>query len=98
MKHEELDGAINVAAPNPLTNLEFMRDLRTAWGIPFGLPASEWMLEIGAFLLRSESELALKSRRVVLARLLESGFSFKFPTWREAAFDLCAAWRQMRKP
>lgn len=91
--HEELDGPINVAAPNPLTNAEFMRDLRTAWGIPFGLPASEWMLEIGAFLLRSESELALKSRRVVPARLLDSGFTFNFPTWPEAAADLCARWR-----
>ncbi len=93
IEHEELDGPVNVASPNPLTNAEFMRDLRAAWGIPFGLPASEWMLEIGAFLLRSESELALKSRRVVPARLLESGFTFKFPTWPEAAADLCAKWR-----
>jgi uncharacterized protein (TIGR01777 family) len=94
IEHDELDGAVNVAAPNPLTNAEFMSDLRAAWGIPFGLPASEWMLEIGAFLLRSESELALKSRRVVPGRLLEKGFTFDFPTWREAARDLCARWRQ----
>jgi uncharacterized protein len=93
IEHEELDGPVNVAAPNPLTNAEFMRDLRAAWGIPLGLPASEWMLEIGAFLLRSESELALKSRRVVPARLLASGFTFNFPTWSGAAADLCARWR-----
>lgn len=91
--HEGIDGPVNVAAPNPLTNAAFMRDLRMAWGMPIGLPASEWMLEIGAFVLRSESELALKSRCVVPTRLLESGFTFDFPTWREAAADLCGKWR-----
>jgi len=93
IEDSQLDGPVNIAAPNPLTNAEFMRELRAAWGIPFGLPASEWMLEMGAFVLRSESELALKSRRVVPARLLECGFTFDFPTWPEAARDLCARWR-----
>ena len=93
IEHEELDGPVNLASPNPLTNAEFMRDFRAAWGIPFGLPASELMLEIGAFVLRSESELALKSRRVVPTKLLKSGFTFDFPTWPEAARDLCAKWR-----
>ena len=93
IEHDELDGAVNVAAPNPVTNTEFMSSLRSAWGIPFGLPAPEWLLEIGAFMLRSESELALKSRRVVPTRLLDSGFSFEYPTWPEAATDLCARWR-----
>jgi uncharacterized protein (TIGR01777 family) len=97
IEHSELDGPLNLAAPNPLANEEFMRDLRAAWGIPFGLPASELMLEIGAFVLRSESELALKSRWVVPARLLESGFTFDFPTWPEAARDLCAKWRLNRQ-
>jgi uncharacterized protein len=94
IEREEFDGPVNLAAPNPLTNAEFMRDLRKAWGMPIGLPATEWMLELGAFILRSESELALKSRRVVPARLLESGFEFRFPTWPEAATDLCERWRQ----
>jgi uncharacterized protein (TIGR01777 family) len=93
IEHRELDGPVNLSAPYPLTNAEFMRDLRAAWGIPFGLPASKLMLEIGAFLLRSESELALKSRRVIPTRLLESGFTFDFPTWPEAAHELCARWR-----
>ena len=97
IEHNELEGPVNIAAPNPLTNAEFMRDLRAAWGIPFGLPASEVMLEIGAFVLRSESELALKSRRVVPTKLLKSGFSFDFPTWAEAAPDLCAKWRAHAK-
>lgn len=94
IEHEELDGAVNLAAPHPVPNEEFMRTLRTAWGIRFGLPASRWMLEIGAFLLRSETELILKSRRVVPARLLETGFEFQFPTWEQAASDLCRRWRE----
>lgn len=93
IEHRELDGPVNLAAPNPLTNAEFMSELRAAWGISFGLPASVWMLEMGAFLLRSESELALKSRRVIPSRLLKSGFTFNFPTWPKAARELCARWR-----
>jgi NAD dependent epimerase/dehydratase family enzyme len=87
--HEEFDGPVNVAAPNPLPNAEFMRTLRAAWGAPIGLPAADWMLEIGAIFLRTETELILKSRRVVPVRLLRAGFSFQFPTWAEAAGDLC---------
>ena len=89
IQQDELSGPVNLAAPNPLPNAEFMRLLREAWGAPFGLPASKWMLELGAFALRSETELILKSRRVVPTRLLGSGFVFDFPTWREAAKDLC---------
>jgi uncharacterized protein len=89
IEHEELEGPVNLASPNPLTNSEFMRVLRSAWGMPFGLPASEWMLEVGAFVLRSETELILKSRRVVPARLLQSGFAFQFPAWADAARELC---------
>jgi len=92
MEHE-LEGPVNLAAPNPLPNAEFMAALREAWGIRFGLPASRWMLEMGAVFLRTETELILKSRRVVPARLLESGFVFDFPAWRAAARDLCGRWR-----
>src|SRR5260370_12273133 len=80
IEHEELEGPVNLAAPNPLTNSEFMRVLRSAWGMPFGLPATEWMLELGPFVLPSETELILKSRRVVPSKLLQSGFTFHFPT------------------
>jgi len=89
IEKDELSGPVNLAAPNPLPNAEFMRLLRKAWGAPFGLPATKWMLELGAFALRSETELILKSRRVVPTRLLESGFAFEFPAWSEAAKDLC---------
>ena len=94
IEHEELSGAVNLAAPNPLPNAEFMRILREAWGTKIGLPASEWMLKIGVIFMRTETELVLKSRRVVPTRLLESGFKFEFPNWEEAAGDLCRRWRE----
>jgi hypothetical protein len=90
---EDLNGAVNLASPHPLPNREFLRILREAWGTGVGLPATRWMLELGTFLLRTESELVLKSRQVVPGRLLEAGFQFKFPTWPQAARDLVAHWR-----
>ena len=62
--------------------------------MPVGFAASEWMLEIGAFFLKTETELILKSRRVVPGRLLAEGFTFQFPSWPEAARDLCRRWRE----
>jgi len=77
--HEELSGIVNLAAPQPLPNADFMKHLRAACGVPFGLPAARWMLELGAFFLRTETELLLKSRRVVPARLTRAGFLFTYP-------------------
>jgi uncharacterized protein (TIGR01777 family) len=94
IQREEMDGPVNLAAPNPVPNAEFMRILREAWGIRFGLPATNWMLEIGAVFLQTETELILKSRRVIPTRLLEAGFTFQFLTWPEAAKDLCRQWRE----
>jgi uncharacterized protein len=91
--HDDIAGVVNVASPNPLPNAEFMRTLRDAADVTIGLPASRWMLEIGAVFMRTETELILKSRRVVPARLLERGFAFKFPLWQDAARDLCQQWR-----
>lgn len=93
IKHEELSGPVNLAAPHPLPNHEFMRVLRQAYGQKFGLPAAAWMVEIGTFVLRTESELILKSRRVVPTKLVESGFTFHFPHWSQAAADLCHRWQ-----
>ncbi len=84
----DLDGCINISSPQPLPNRDFMADLRRAYGAPIGLPATDWMLELGAFFLRTETELILKSRRVVPRRLLEAGFEFRFPEWSGAAADL----------
>lgn len=91
--HDDLEGAVNLAAPQPVPNAEFMHTLRAAWGMPVGLPATVWMLEIGAIFLKTETELILKSRRVVPGRLLQSGFTFDFPVWKDAALDLCRRWR-----
>ncbi len=82
--HDELDGAINLSSPNPMPNREFMRLFRAACHQPMGLPATRWMLELGAVFLRTETELPLKSRRVIPRRLLESGFRFEFPTVSKA--------------
>src|SRR6202046_471983 len=93
INREELTGAVNLASPHPLPNREFLGILRKAWGTRVGLPTTRWMLELGTFLLRTESELVLKSRQVVPGRLLEAGFQFKYPTWPEAAHDLVVQWR-----
>jgi NAD dependent epimerase/dehydratase family enzyme len=86
-KHE-FRGPVNLSAPNPVPNRELMATLRSISGKAFGLPATRWMLEIGAFFMRTETELIIKSRRVVPARLLESGFDFRFARLEEALADL----------
>jgi uncharacterized protein len=92
---EEFTGIVNVASPNPVPNAEFMRELRRAWGAKIGLPATKWMLELGSIFLRTETELVLKSRRVVPGLLLASGFEFQFPDWSSAARDLVGRWRDV---
>jgi len=92
----DLDGCINITSPKPLPNRDFMAALRRAYGVPVGLPATDWMLEIGAFFLRTETELILKSRRVVPRRLIDAGFEFQVPDWSTAAKDLVQRWRSNR--
>jgi hypothetical protein len=96
IEHPELSGPVNLAAPHPLPQAEFMRALRAAAGVRVGLPATQWMLELGTFIMRTESELILKSRRVVPTRLTESGFRFDFPTWPAATADLYRRWHESR--
>ena len=93
LAHEELDGPINLAAPNPLPNRAFMSGLRDAWEMPNGLPAPSLAIELGAFFLRTEAELVLQSCRAIPGRLLNAGFEFEFPDWPEAAEDLVRQWR-----
>jgi uncharacterized protein (TIGR01777 family) len=89
IRDERLSGPVNLAAPNPLPYRDFMAALRRACGMPIGLPAPRWLLEIGCFVMRTESELVLKSRRVTPRRLLDAGFRFRHPDWPEAAESLC---------
>jgi len=86
--HGEVSGVVNLAAPEPVTNRQLMRVMRRAVHMPIGLPATRWMLKIGTWLLRTESELVIKSRRVVPDRLLKSGFEFEHPTLESAVADL----------
>jgi len=88
--HEDLDGAVNLAAPNTVTNGEFMAMIRRVCRAPFGLPASRWMLEMGAFFLRTETELLIKSRRVVPGKLMANGFIFRHPLLLPAMEQLAA--------
>jgi hypothetical protein len=91
---DDLSGPINFASPGPLPQRDFMAELRDAWGTRVGLPATAWMAAIGAWVLRTDTELLLKSRRVVPKRLVDAGFQFEFTAWPMAAKDLVARWRQ----
>lgn len=91
--HEDLEGPIIVAAPDPRTQRDFMAALRGALGVGLGLPATRWMAEIGAWVLSTDTELLLKSRRVVPSRLLAAGFRFDYPRWEDAATHLAFHWR-----
>ena len=87
---DSLSGPVNVAAPYPVTNAEFMATIRRACHVPFGLPAPRWLLEIGAFFLRTETELIIKSRRVVPGQLVASRFVFRHPQLAPAIENLVA--------
>lgn len=91
-ERDDLSGPLNICSPNPLPNEAFMRVLREAVGSKFGPPVPAWALEVGALLRGTETELILKSRRVVPGRLLEAGFEFRFPEWSEAAAELAGRW------
>ena len=88
LAHDELTGPINLAAPGPLPQSDFMRGLREAWGMRIGLPATGWMASIGAFFMHTDPELVMKSRRVVPLRLLKAGFVFEHSEWAETARSL----------
>ncbi|HEX6523674.1 MAG TPA: DUF1731 domain-containing protein [Streptosporangiaceae bacterium] len=85
---DDISGPVNLAAPDPLPQRDFMRELRAAWGVRIGLPATKWLAELGAAAIRSDTELLLKSRRVIPGRLVAAGFEFTQDTWARAARDL----------
>jgi uncharacterized protein (TIGR01777 family) len=94
----EIDGPVNLASPGPLPQRDLMRELRGAWSSRRpGLPATRSMAEVGAWALRTDSELLLKSRRVVPGRLVDAGFAFDHPEWAGAAADQVAAVRAGRR-
>ncbi|MEE6272151.1 DUF1731 domain-containing protein [Georgenia sp. MJ206] len=97
LDRDDLDGPFILAAPEPVQQRDHMRSLRRAWGQPLGLPATRLMAEVGALALRTDTELLLKSRRVVPGRLLDAGLTFAHPTWEGAAVDLVAQVRASRR-
>jgi uncharacterized protein (TIGR01777 family) len=96
IEHPALSGAVNLCSPHPLPNRDFQSNLRRALEVRFALPSPAWLLELGAFFLRTETELLLKSRRVVPSRLLAEGFEFNFPAWAAAAGELAQRWKERR--
>lgn len=87
--NENASGVYNLPAPQPIPNREFMRLLRKGLRMSWGLSLSRTVLEIGAILIRTETELILKSRKVYPERLLNEGFVFEFNDPKEALEDLC---------
>ncbi len=83
-----MSGAYIATAPNPVSNAEFMRELRKALGMPIGLPAMGWMVRAVAPFLDTDAELALFGRFCVSRRLREEGFDFEFPDLRSALHEL----------
>ncbi|PYY31752.1 epimerase [Curtobacterium sp. MCBD17_030] len=94
--HEDIDGPVNVTSPEPSDNRTVMATLRDAVGRRFGLPTWRWMLELGSFAIRTETELVLKSRWVVPTRLTEAGYVFRYPHLHGALAGIITERRQHR--
>jgi uncharacterized protein len=88
IEQEQMTGVFNATGPQPVTNAEFMRELRRALHRPWSPPVPNWAVHIGSFLMGTEACLALTGHRCAPKRLHEIGFAFKFPTLREALTDL----------
>jgi uncharacterized protein (TIGR01777 family) len=80
MINENLKGTFNCAAPNPVTNAAFMKEMRNVLKPLFHLPSPKLLLKVGAYFINTETELILKSRWVVPKRLLDAGFNFRYPS------------------
>jgi len=97
IEHDDrLAGVVNLAAPNPVTDVELMRTIRRAVGMPVGLPAPRPVLEVGAWMIRTETELLLKSRWVVPERLLDAGYTFRYAELEPAITEIVAERRGVR--
>ncbi|QNE46840.1 DUF1731 domain-containing protein [Glaciihabitans sp. INWT7] len=92
-EHPDIDGPVNLSSPDPSDNRTVMQTVRDVVGVPFGLPAARWMLEIGSAVIRTETELVLKSRWVLPERLTEAGYAFEYPELRAALRAIVAARR-----
>ena len=91
--HDEIDGVVNVSSPSPTDSTGFMRTLRKVLGAPIGIPAPRFVLEIGSAVIKTETELVLKSRWVLPKRLLDAGYEFRYPELEPALRQITAAKR-----
>lgn len=89
--HPEIDGPINASSPNPSDDRTVMQTIRDVVGMPFGLPAPRWMLEIGSAVIQTETELVLKSRWVLPERVEAAGYGFEYPELRPAVREIAAS-------
>lgn len=96
IEHEEISGPVNMSAPQPVSNADFMRDIRNADGFGLGFPAPEFAIKLGALFMRTESWLVLKSVRAVPGVLQDANFEFMNPEWTPAARNLARRWKKMR--
>ena len=97
MQNNTIKGPVNICSPYPVPQKEFMRILREEVGVKFSLPAPRWMIELSSYLIGIDSELSLKSRYVIPKVLSDNKYLFQFPQWEEAAKDLVAKWKEIRK-
>jgi uncharacterized protein len=88
ISNERMSGVYVVTAPGPVTNRDFMRELRRAVRRPWSPPVPAPLVRVGAILLRTDPELALYGRRLMPTRLIREGFTFRFPRLPEALADL----------
>ncbi|MDA7744511.1 TIGR01777 family oxidoreductase [bacterium] len=89
IENNEVNGIVNLGAPEQVNNAELMHELRDAVDAPFGLPSPKWLLEVGAMFMGTETELLLKSRWIEPEKLKEAGFHWEFPTLEKALAELC---------
>lgn len=88
INNTNIKGVINVVAPNPITNKQFMKKLRQVLGIAIGIPTPRFILELGARIINTETELILKSRNVIPKKLQNRGFQFMYSDLEKAFYQL----------
>jgi uncharacterized protein len=85
---QALCGVFNCASPEPVSNQELMQTLRKTMRVPLGLPAPKWMLEAGSAMIKTETELVLKSRWVIPERLEQEGYTFRYKSLEKTLQDI----------
>lgn len=88
LQHEGISGVLNCTSPRPVKNEVLMAAIRKACGMAFGVPSPAWLLELGARIVGTETELLLKSRWVLPKRLLDNRFEFSYPEIEHAVNDI----------